>query len=88
MPIIKSAKKRVKQAIVRTARNKTQRRKLHDIKKDFNTLIKDGNASEAQKLYAKFQKVVDTCAKKNIIPKNRAARMKSAAAKAIASLSA
>lgn len=88
MPIIKSAKKRVKQAAVRTQRNKIQRRRLHDVKKDFYDLIKEGKADEAQKLYAQFQKVVDTCAKKNIIPKNRAARIKSAAAKAIASLNA
>lgn len=86
MPIIKSAKKRVKQAAVRTQRNRVQRRRLHDVRNEFYALIKEGKADEAKAYYAKFQKVVDTCAKKNIIPKNRAARIKSAAAKAIAAL--
>lgn len=84
MPIIKSAKKAAKQNIVKRVRNLKSRRMLHDVQKDFYDMLKAGNSAEATKEIAKLYKVVDTCAKKNIIPGNRADRLKSKAARALA----
>mgnify|MGYP000473377217 CR=1 FL=1 len=84
MPIIKSAKKAAKQSLVKRVRNIKTRRSLHDVQKDFYDLIKGGKLEEAVKLMTKVYKVIDTAAKKNIIPFNRASRLKSKAAKAVA----
>lgn len=86
MPIIKSAKKRVKQTQKRTIRNFVQRRRLHDVQKEFYALIKDKDAKGAEKMLPAVFKVIDTCTKKNIIHKNRAARLKSKANRNLVSL--
>lgn len=86
MPIIKSAKKRVKQAQVRQARNYNVRTALRKALRLVNDAIKAGNKSEAEKLLPKAYKVIDTAAKKNVIPKNRANRRKSVLAKHIAAI--
>ena len=79
MPIIKSAKKRVKQALKRKLSNIRFRRSLHDLEKSFYQSIKDNDAKSAQTQLTAVYSIIDTCAKKNIIPKNRANRMKSRA---------
>ena len=81
MPIIKSAKKRVKQALKRKIRNNRFRRRLHDFQKAFYDALKNNDVEAATKELPNVYKVIDTCAKKNIIPKNRANRMKSKAQK-------
>jgi ribosomal protein S20 len=86
MPIIKSAKKAVKQNLVKNIRNTRTRRQLHDIQKDFYILVKDSKKNEAVKQLPKVYKVIDTAAKKNVIPVNRASRLKAKAARHLASL--
>jgi ribosomal protein S20 len=86
MPIIKSAKKAAKQNIVKKIRNTRTRRQLHDVQKDFYGLVKDSKKDEASAQIAKVYKVVDTAAKKNVIPANRASRLKAKAAKHLASI--
>jgi len=76
MPVIKSAKKKMRQAIVRTERNKATRSELKTYMKKFMTLAKS-NTEEAQKLLPKAFKVIDTAAKKKILHKNNASRKKS-----------
>ena len=87
MPIIKSAKKRMKQNIVRRVRNNNRRRLTHDVLKEFNKLIADKNVAEAAKKLPQVYKVIDLSAKNNIIPKNRASRMKSKAQLALTAIS-
>ena len=84
MPIIKSAKKAVKQSLVKRIRNVRTRRALHDVQKDFYDLVKAGKTEDAAKDLNKVYKVIDTASKKNVIPFNRASRLKAKAAKAIA----
>ena len=76
MPIIKSAKKRVKLAAKANARNNRTRRNMREAIKAFNKALETGKAAEV----AKFQKAaissIDTAAKKNVIHKNKAARQK------------
>ncbi len=87
MPIIKSAKKAVKQSAVKNIRNNRTRRLLHDIQKDFYAIIKESKKEEATTLINNLYKVVDTAAKKFVIPFNRASRLKAKAAKALSTLS-
>ena len=74
MPIIKSARKRVKVTQKATIRNAKTKRLL---KESLKTLTKTTNA-ENLKL---AQSAIDRAAKKNVIHKNKAARLKSRAAK-------
>jgi ribosomal protein S20 len=86
MPIIKSAKKAAKQSIVKNIRNTKTRRTLHDVQKDFYALIKEEKTKEATAMISTVYKVVDTAAKKFVIPANRASRLKAKAAKNLASI--
>jgi small subunit ribosomal protein S20 len=84
MPIIKSAKKRVKQSTKRQNRNYPLRSEMKTYIKKFLLAVKEGKKEEAEKLLQKTYKIIDTAAKKNIIHKNNAARKKSRLAKALA----
>lgn len=76
MPIIKSAKKRVRTAGKAAVRNAKTKRNLRDSWKAFA-------ASPAPKSHAEAQGRIDTAVKKGVIHKNKAARLqKQAAAKA------
>lgn len=88
MPIIKSAKKRVRVSNKAAVRNAKSKRTLREAVKAFTTAISGGKASDISAAQAKANKAIDTAAKKNIIHKNKAARKKSqlsAAAKAAGS---
>ena len=74
MPIIKSAKKRVKTARKATARNKGTKRNLKSALKAFT-------AKSTDKSHRSAQSAIDKALKKRIIHKNKAARLKSRAAK-------
>lgn len=87
MPIIKSAKKRVKQAEKRRQRNFPIRSSMKTHIKKVLLLAKEGKKDEAQKELPVTYKIIDTAAKKNIIHINNAARKKSRLAKAIANIS-
>ena len=82
MPIIKSAKKRVKVNAKAAVRNAKTKRTLREAVKAFQTALTSGkNVDEAHK---KANSAIDTAAKKNVLHKNKAARKKaqlSAAAK-------
>ena len=83
MPIIKSAKKRVKQALKRKLNNNRFKRRLHDLQKSFYDAIKANDMKKAEGELSGVYKIIDTCAKKNILPSNRANRMKSKAQKSV-----
>lgn len=71
MPIIKSAIKRAKQAVVRRERNIAT-------KKDVKSAVKAFHAQPSAKTLSAAQSEIDTAVKKNILDKRTAARRKSA----------
>lgn len=77
MPIIKSAKKKLRQDIKRTEKNKAQKNHL---KSAFKKALKAPTEESARTI----QTVIDKAAKQNIIHKNKAAHMKSRIAKVYA----
>jgi len=84
MPIIKSAKKRVKLAAKANARNSRTRKSLREALKAFNKAVENGKPAEISKTQNAAFSLIDTAAKKAVIHKNKAARQKarlSAAAK-------
>lgn len=77
MPIIKSAKKRVKTAAKAGARNSRTRRDMREAIKAFNKALEAGKLTEVPKLQNAAVSAIDMAAKKNVIHKNKAARSKS-----------
>lgn len=84
----KSAKKRVRQIETRTARNRVVKSRLKSRRKDALAAIEAGSVKEAQAAYDLFASAADRAAKKNIIEKNAASRLKSRMAARINALSA
>jgi len=76
MPIIKSAKKRVKVAAKAKARNVRTKRTLREALKAFAKAVEGGKAAEVQKAQHEAISALDTAAKKAVIHKNKAARQK------------
>ncbi|HSX18398.1 MAG TPA: 30S ribosomal protein S20 [Candidatus Saccharimonadales bacterium] len=77
MPIIKSAKKRVKIAAKARSRNLHTKRDVRDALKAFAKALEGGKATEVAKTQAAAMSALDTAAKKAVIHKNKAARQKS-----------
>lgn len=75
MPIIKSAKKKARQALKHYERNKGVRTQVKTFIKKILVLSKD-KPEEAKKLLPKAFSVIDTACKKKLLPKNNAARKK------------
>lgn len=74
MPIIKSAKKRMKQTAVRRARNQNTKRSLRSELKTFNAAIESKDTAKATTAYVKVQSNLDKSVKKGLLKKNTAAR--------------
>lgn len=81
MPIIKSAKKRVKVANKATARNRKTKRSVKSAVKELQASL-SGDKKKANELLAKAQSEIDTAVKKGVLHKNKANRKKSQLAKA------
>lgn len=73
MPIIKSAKKRVRVAKKQSIQNAKTKKGLKASLKAFHSALTGGKSADAQK---KAQSAIDKAAKKGIISKNKAARQK------------
>ena len=82
MPIIKSAKKRVKVTKKATTRNAKTKRSLREALKAFHVAVKSGKADSINKAKASADQAIDKAAKKNVIHGNKAARKKQQLAKA------
>lgn len=80
MPIIKSAKKRVRTAEKAAIRNSKTKRTLKGALKAFHKVVTGGG--KTAETHSKAQSAVDTAAKKGLIHKNKAARQKAQLAKA------
>ena len=75
MPIIKSAKKRMRVTEKQSIQNSKTKRSLRDSLKAFQASLKLGKDTTTTQ--AKAYSAIDTAVKKGVISKNRAARKKS-----------
>lgn len=82
----KSALKRVRQTKVRTERNRQRKTTIKKLRKETLGAVTAGDAKAAAEGLSKFTSAVDKAAKKGLIHKNKAANLKSKAAKAIATI--
>lgn len=76
MPILKHAKKKLKQDKKRTIRNKL-------VKNTFKLAVKKAKTEKNAKTVSGAFKAIDKAVKKNLIHKNKAARMKSSLSKLV-----
>lgn len=76
MPIIKSAKKRVRTAEKATARNNRTRKSIRNSIKALQIAIEKSDKKNIPKLMSEAQSAIDQGVKKNILHKNKAARKK------------
>ena len=77
MANIKSAKKRAKQAVVRNARNASQRSMLRTSVKKVIKALAENDVEGAKSAFAVAQPVLDRLSARGLIHKNKAARHKS-----------
>ena len=77
MPNIKSAKKRLKQSLVRNARNRSLRTSIRKRCKKVVSAVGTGQLQDAEAAFTVAVKTLDKMGAKRIIHKNAAARKKS-----------
>lgn len=77
MPIIKSAIKRVRQTDKKNARNTQTKRNLKVASKELMAAIDKKDSKKAGVALKNVQSCLDTAVKKNVMHKNKAARLKS-----------
>lgn len=82
MPIIKSAKKRVRTAEKAAIRNSKTKRSLKSAVKAFHRAITGGKKDDVVKTHGEAQSALDKAGKKNVMHKNKVARKKSQLSKA------
>jgi small subunit ribosomal protein S20 len=82
----KSALKRSRQTIVRTERNNSQKSRLKTIRKKALAAIATGDKVAASNALSVLASAADKAAKTNLIHPNKAANLKSKAAKALAAI--
>jgi len=80
----KSALKRVRQTIKRTAHNRSMRADLRTIIKKFRLLQESGNIEQARDAYTDVQKNIDKAITKGILHKRTGSRYKSRLALSLA----
>ncbi|HUC79152.1 MAG TPA: 30S ribosomal protein S20 [Candidatus Saccharimonadales bacterium] len=76
MPIIKSAKKRVKVAAKANAKNLRSKRTLRASVRDLKTALAGGNSKTISDKHRKAQSEIDKAVKKHLMHKRKAARKK------------
>jgi len=86
MPNIASAKKRLRQNVVRQARKRSERSALRTQIKKVRSAITAGDAAVAQSEFVEVCKKLDRAGSRRLIHKNAAARTKSRLAKQISKL--
>jgi small subunit ribosomal protein S20 len=77
MPIIKSAKKALRQTKKRTRANVIKKDELKLTIKQFRKMVQTGKAKEAKKQLSIVFKKLDKAAKTDLLKKNTASRLKS-----------
>ena len=87
MPHHKSAKKRVRQTIVRTEANKAQKSRTRGVIKKIRTAIEEGNKEVATSLLSSSQSLLAKLSKKGIVKAGHASRITSRLAAQVKKLS-
>ncbi len=82
----KSSIKRARQTIVRTERNRAEKSRLKTLRKKALAAIASGDKAAAAAASSMLSSVADKAAKRNLIHPNKAANIKSKAAKAMAAI--
>jgi small subunit ribosomal protein S20 len=77
MPNTTSAKKRLKQSLVRRARNRSTKSEIKTQYKKVLTAVKEGSVEQAETEFRTAARVLDQAAAKRTIHRNAAARTKS-----------
>jgi small subunit ribosomal protein S20 len=80
MPIIKSAKKRVKVAHSANIRNSKTKRSMREAIKNFSKALSSGNVKQIEETKKAAVSAIDKASKKDVIHKNKAARVKASLA--------
>ena len=83
MPIIKAAKKSLRQSKRRKARNIRKKDAVKDLVKKIKALLVQKKNEEAKKLLPAIYKALDKAAKTGVIKKSNASRRKSRITKAL-----
>lgn len=83
MPNIKSAKKKMRQDVERTSRNDTHRGNIDGVLRSATKGVKAKKEDFVKKAYA----TIDKAAKKNVIHKNKASRLKKRVSRLVSSTS-
>jgi len=76
MPNTLSAKKRVRQDIVKRGRNRWRKRAMREAIKDLHEKLLHGTVEETETAFRSTQKIIDQTASKGVIHKNTASRVK------------
>lgn len=84
MPITRSAKKANRASLKKRVFNVRRKREFKDAVRATQKLAAEGKSTEAQKSLSAAYKAIDKAAKRNVIKKNTAARMKSRLTKTVA----
>jgi small subunit ribosomal protein S20 len=74
MPIIQSAKKRVKVTNTKTEINAKRKKEIKFLEKDFKRTIAEDNFEEATKFFNTLEKKYHQASEKNLFHKNKSAR--------------
>jgi len=82
MPHSLSAKKRLRQDDKRFVENRSHKREIKTRSKHFLDAIKAGDVDEAKKLMSIVVQKIDKAQRKNVLHKNKAARLKARLTKA------
>ena len=77
MPIIKAAKKDLRQSAKRKTRNLEQKKKMKEFIKKIKDLSVQGKTDKARELLSNANKAIDKAAKAGLIKANTASRKKS-----------
>ena len=88
MPNNNSAKKRVRQDVVRKRRNRSRTSAVASSEKSVRAAIAANDAETAQQQYRRFTSALDRAVKQNVIKSGKADRKKSRVGKLIAQLQA
>ena len=86
-PIIKSAKKALRQSKKKNVLNVRTKNKMKKIVKGLRVFVEEKKIEDAKKILPKAYKAVDKAAKRGVIKKNTASRKKSRLTKAVNKIS-
>ena len=86
MPHTKTARKRLRQAESRRRHNRTTMKGVKKELRSFLDALKEGKSDEAKTAMSQAAKKLDKAAARNVIHKNKAARLKSRMAKKLADM--